>query len=179
MRDSSLTPWRQWTWPTWHSMRGNQFPELDDFFDDAWNMFPRMLTPSTRNEVSYAPVCDIRESDKEYVVAMDVPGMAKENISIEVSGNTIYVSGERKQEREHRDKEGHRSHVTERRFGRFERSFKLPSDADVSHVKATCDGGVLEIEIPKAKEAKRSRIAIESSGVGKMSKPALAPNKTN
>ena len=89
---------------------------------------------------------DIQGTKDKYVVSMDIPGMEKKNIDVEVKNNTLLVSGERTNENEENDKNYYRQ---ERSFGYFSQSLPLPDDADSSGISVDYNKGVLKIELPK------------------------------
>ena len=103
------------------------------------------------------PALDIWESDSEFVLALDLPGIQESDVSIEVDDGTLTVSGERERAVE---KTGDRFYRFERRFGAFSRSVALPPGVDESGIKANVEDGVLEIHIPKPEERKPKRIPI-------------------
>ena len=86
--------------------------------------------------------------------------MRKEDIEVSLDGNTLTISGERKQEEEHKEGEMYRS---ERYFGRFQRSITLPTPADADKIQASYKDGVLTIICPKSEEAKPKQIQVKTS----------------
>ena len=115
--------------------------------------------------VDFVPACDIDETDSHYLICMDLPGVAKEKLGVEITGHTLRVSGEKKHERES-GKGARRAY--ERYEGRFERSFTLPQVAATENVEADYKDGVLRISIPKSEEAKTKTRKIP---VGESSNP--------
>ena len=94
---------------------------------------------------------DIKDTRDEYVINMDLPGMDKNNINVEVKNNTLLVSGERKKDDEEK---GANFYKQQRSFGYFSQSLPLPDDANVEAIAVNYDKGVLKIEIPKLAKAK-------------------------
>ena len=90
---------------------------------------------------------EVMESDKEIVVRLEVPGMEKEDCRITIEGNMLYLSGEKRFERE--TQEG-TYHVMERAYGSFQRAIPLPSNVDKERAEATYKNGVLTVRLPKA-----------------------------
>lgn len=105
-----------------------------------------------------APVVDITESDEQYTISAEVPGVQRDDLTLEVHEGTLTLRGEKKSEREEQKERGRR---LERSYGAFSRSFAMPSDADLSKVGASFADGVLRIEVPKKPEAKPAQVAIK------------------
>ena len=109
-------------------------------------------------EGRFAPAVDVTESENEYQVRADVPGIKKQDLTIEVQDGQLTIRGERKSEREEKNEKARR---LERTYGAFSRSFTLPADADTSKVSASFHDGVLAIKIAKVPEAKPRQVAIK------------------
>jgi HSP20 family protein len=107
------------------------------------------------------PSIDVTEGDNTLQVRMDVPGVNPEEINIEVTGNTLRVSGERKEEKEEKGKTYHR---VERRSGSFARSLTLPCAVKDDKVSAESHEGVLTITLPKTEESKTHKVKVKSNG---------------
>ncbi len=95
------------------------------------------------------PAVDISEDDDQYLISAEVPGMDKDNITVEIKEKTLTIKGEKKTEEK---KEGRKYHRVETHYGSFERSFYLPDNIDEESVKASFKNGVLKLSIPKVKE---------------------------
>jgi HSP20 family protein len=108
----------------------------------------------------WMPAMDLVETDDHFVLRADLPGLAEEDVTIEVEDRVLTISGERKAEHE-LSKEGY--HRVERAFGAFSRALTLPEGVDADAVAATFDRGVLEVRIPKPEERKPRKVTI---GVG-------------
>jgi HSP20 family protein len=119
----------------------------------------------------FIPSMDLTETDTQYVLKADLPGVSEDDVSIELDDNVLTVSGERKSEREEK-KEGY--HRVERSFGHFGRSLTLPDGVDADAIAATFDKGVLEVRIPKPEQRQPRRVAIK---VGDAT-PALEGSET-
>jgi len=105
----------------------------------------------------WAPSVDIYENEDAFVLKAELPGFTKDDVQIELHNNRLTLRGERKQETEAKEDQYHRR---ERAYGRFERSFLLPTMIDADKVTATFKDGVLELRLPKSEAAKPKRIAI-------------------
>ncbi|KAJ3334332.1 hypothetical protein HDU76_000025 [Blyttiomyces sp. JEL0837] len=93
---------------------------------------------------------DFTETDTNYVIHTDVPGINKDEVNITIKDDVLTISGERKSEYEEKDDKKQR-HIVERRFGKFSRSVRLPQDVNVDEVNAKMENGVLELTIGKKK----------------------------
>ncbi|KAJ3334328.1 hypothetical protein HDU76_000021 [Blyttiomyces sp. JEL0837] len=93
---------------------------------------------------------DLTETDTNYILHTDVPGINKDDVNITVKDDVLTISGERKSAYEETDDKKHR-HIVERRFGKFSRSVRLPKDVDVEEVNAKMENGVLELTLGKKK----------------------------
>jgi len=133
----------------------------DRFFNDLIpSRFFRELMPSVmREEWELMPSFDISETDNGFVVKADLPGIDPKTLDITLSGNTLSVSGEKKEQNEQK---GERFHTIERRFGSFSRSFMLPGDVKEQGIEATYKDGVLQLTIPKAEPAKQKKIEVKT-----------------
>ena len=105
----------------------------------------------------WVPAMDLVETDDQFVLRADLPGLSEDDVSIELEDRVLTVSGERKAEHEDR-KEGY--YRVERAYGSFARSLTLPEGVDADAVAATFDKGVLEVRIPKPEERKPRKVAI-------------------
>ncbi len=140
----------RWTNDYWRPFNGlsELQSEMDRFFSSH--------TERGDNELS-AP-CDIEENESHFILSFDLPGVSKDQINIELNKNQLTVTGERKNEIE--DKTRHR---TERSYGKFVRSFTLPSSIDSERIEADFKDGVLTIAVAKLAAAKPRKIEIGST----------------
>jgi HSP20 family protein len=150
--------------------------EVDHLFEDfawQWPVGPfssrrrGLLAPlrglSTGLGIS-APAVDIVDLEKEIQVRAELPGMEEKDVDVEITDNILTIKGERKEEREEGEKEG-RYYLSERRYGSFERSLRLPESADCDKPDAKFSKGVLTIKFPKTKAAlqKAKKIKIKAA----------------
>ena len=138
--------------------RGN----LQSFQDEMNRMFDQFFRGGTGEEAgwgvrTWAPPVGIYETDDELILKAELPGVSKDDVSIEIHQNTLILRGQRKHEAEVKEEDYHR---VERAYGTFQRSFMLPTLVDQEHVQATYHDGVLELRLPKSEAAKPKRIAI-------------------
>ena len=126
--------------------------EIDRAFD---RMVRNWVSPVSFSEFDWNPVIDVSESDNDFVVKAEVPGVDAKDVDISIDNNNLIISGEKKQEQEEKDRNYYR---LERSYGSFRRSFALPADVDVERIKASSKDGVISIVIPKSGE-KKSRKA--------------------
>ena len=137
-------------WPEFTGFR-NRLPRL---FDQAWD------TPEPTG--SWFPVVNVEEGTDALLLTAELPGMAEEDVNLEIENNILTIRGEKREEREEADDE--RSyHVWERRYGSFQRAFTLPKSVAVDEVKADFDNGILTVRMPKAAEAKSRTIEIKGA----------------
>jgi HSP20 family protein len=100
------------------------------------------------------------ESKDDIRVMLELPGMRPEDVEVNLEDNVLTISGEKKEEREEEDQES-RWHLSERRYGRFSRSFVLPRDVEQEKIQARFENGVLNVTIPKSEKAKPRRINVQ------------------
>jgi HSP20 family protein len=125
-----------------------------------WEPFRSLnLAPTTPRTAlrRWLPALDVVERDDAYVLRTDLPGLAEEDVKIEVEDNVLTISGERKSESD--TTEGSYRRV-ERAFGSFSRRLQLPEGVDAEAISASFDKGVLEISIPKPEQRKPRRVEI-------------------
>jgi len=149
-------------------VRWNPFKEMDDLqrrlasvFDLA-SLRRSALTNDEENITvpEWAPAVDILEDEKEYLIKVELPEVAKEDVKVTVEGGTLTLSGERKAEKEEK---GRKYHRVERFYGRFERSFSLPEDAEAGKVNAEYKDGVLRVHLAKSEKSRPKQIEVKVS----------------
>lgn len=129
--------------------------EIPDF-DSLFSRF--FQEPTFSGVQTWAPPADVLETENELRVYLDIPGMKKEDLKIELPGNnTLLIQGERKFEAQ----EGVKYTRQERFYGTFARTFVLPSTIDVNKIGATFLDGVLEVVLPKAEASKARKIEVK------------------
>jgi HSP20 family protein len=139
----------------WSPIRNTFAPQhelnrlMDDFFGRRFD---------AESPTVWQPVVDIEESPEAYVVRAELPGMRLEDIKITVADNALSIRGEKQRDEE---KKGTTYHRVERVYGSFERSFSLGHAVAADKIEATYRDGVLEVNIPKAEEAKAREIQVK------------------
>jgi HSP20 family protein len=131
-------------WRSWEPFRG----VMDEFFGD-WARGP---------DAAMAPRVDITETDEAYKVRAELPGVGKDDVTVEVEQGMLSLRGEKKSRRDEKTEKGRRLECS---YGAFSRSFTLPPDADAEKISAQFKDGVLDVSIAKRPEAKAKQIAVK------------------
>jgi len=138
--------------------------ELDRVFDEpAWPSFRwPTFALATSEAVGWSPGIDVFEKDHRLVTKVDLPGMKKEDVKVEVTDGHLAISGERKRETEEKKDNIYRR---EREYGSFYRAVPLPEGVKIEDVKASFSDGVLEVSVPlpATQEAKVRKVEIEEA----------------
>jgi HSP20 family protein len=138
--------------------------EVDRMFDDFFSSFGgRGLRPMAGGSwQGVNPVIDLDETDKELVVRAELPGLDQKDFEVTLAGDVLTIKGEKKAEHEQKDGDGY---YTERRFGSFSRSVRLPFEVKDEKLDAKYDKGVLTIRVPKPAGAQKNvrRIEVKSA----------------
>jgi HSP20 family protein len=108
----------------------------------------------------WAPSVDISEDDKEWLVNAELPEVKKEDVKVTVENGVLTIRGERKFEKEEKDKKYHR---IERSYGNFLRSFSIPDASDATRVHAEFKDGVLKVHLPKSEKAMPKAVEVKVS----------------
>ncbi|SDD13662.1 Hsp20/alpha crystallin family protein [Actinokineospora iranica] len=142
---------------------GNQVGRWDPFreFEDLYSQLGRWMDSALGRldqGIAWAPLADVTEVEDAYVVEVDLPGVKREDVAIELVGNDLVVTGELKQ----KERQGLLRHRT-RRTGEFSYRVTLPDSVDADKVEASLDEGVLTIRVAKSEAAKPRRIAIRGT----------------
>lgn len=144
-------------------VRWDPVRELDLLQGDMNRLFDTFFqgrgagAPGNGGSRRWIPPMDLAETDEEFVLRADLPGLDKDDLEIEVKDRVLTISGEREAEHEDHSKGFHR---IERSFGRFSRSLDLPDGIEASAVTAEFDRGVLEVRIPKPEERQPTKVQI-------------------
>ncbi|MEX0769531.1 MAG: Hsp20/alpha crystallin family protein [Balneolaceae bacterium] len=128
---------------------GSKFSDvLDEFFNEA----------VSNRKHSFVPRIDVSETEKQYEIDVQLPGMKREDIKVQLEDGRLNISGERKLENE---TEGKTFHKVESSYGSFTRVFQLPDNIDQDSVKATYENGILTVSIGKSKDKVQKQISIK------------------
>jgi HSP20 family protein len=148
----------------YYSPLGQLHQEMDQLFDQFFNgVGPRPahaggLFRKSLSDGLLKPTLDIGATHKEYAISVEIPGVDQKDIKLEIVDNTLTISGEKKQEKEEKEKGYYR---VERAYGSFKRVLSLPEDADQDAIKAKFKKGVLNITLPKKTAAATETKQIE------------------
>ena len=144
--------------------RWDPFKEMEDAQNRLASFFglsPARLTNGEKEAITvtdWSPAVEITEDDKEWLVKADLPEVKKEDVKVTVENDVLTIMGERKFEKEEKNKKYHR---IERSYGTFLRSFALPDAADGSQVRAEFKDGVLKVHLPKSAKTKPKAVEVE------------------
>ena len=136
------------------------FETLRQEFDD---LFGRLATDWDGKWLTseFKAACDLSETADAYQIRMDVPGIKPDDITVQVTGDTVHVSGERKEEKEEKGKTFHR---VERRSGKFSEIVTLPGAVKDENVQAEFHDGVLTVTLPKTEASKTRTVKVKANG---------------
>lgn len=139
-------------------VRWNALPlsrEIDPIFDRYVLPVPGSFVPNSHD---WRPLVDIRETNDAYRIDLELPAIDPKDVTITFKDGVLTVAGERKSAT---DDESGRVHRSERRYGTFTRSFRLPEDADSDAIRATAKDGVIAITVAKSAKAAAREIEVE------------------
>lgn len=136
-----------------------------DVFDALEGVFNQdcnpdwFLKPVHQSKPGFVPALDLEETDDAYVAWVELPGMKRDDIKIDLTNNVLTIQGERKHEMEEK-KEGW--HLVERTYGKFYRAVRIQGGTvDSENIRASYKDGILEVTLPKSKESKPKQIPVE------------------
>jgi HSP20 family protein len=143
------------------SVVGNPFVslqrEIDRLFDDFTRGFP---TLADTGPAKLMPSVDVTETDKEIEITAELPGLEEKDVQINLSDNLLTIRGEKKAEKEQKDKN---YRIVERSYGSFERTLELPEGINAEAIKANISKGVLKVTLPKPVPAQSKKIEVKSA----------------
>jgi HSP20 family protein len=135
-------------------MIGQMEKEMRDLMEGFWGTDGGQLATT-----SFVPNVDVVEGEKEFTVTVDLPGLKPEEVQVEFKEGSLWITGERKEEKEEKGKTYHR---IERSYGEFRRVLPLPVAVKEGEIEAKFTDGMLKVSLPKAEEAKATRIEVKS-----------------
>jgi HSP20 family protein len=144
--------------------RWDPFREMDDLQTRLNSIFgrrPNRLADGNKETLTVAewlPLVDVSEDDKEYLIKAELPEVKKDDVKVTVENGVLTVTGERRFEKEEKDRKYHR---IERSYGSFTRSFSVPDDADDSKVSAEFKDGVLTMRLAKTEKARPKSVQVK------------------
>lgn len=139
-------------------IRWEPLREMEDLFRQYPTALLSGLVRGNGEASVWRPAADISETDQEYLVKAELPGINKEDVKIALQDGVLTISGERKVEEQQTDENRIR---VERFYGSFSRSFALPDNVDTANVRAESKDGVLLVHIPKKAPSKSQPITID------------------
>lgn len=142
-------------WPVWGSRRAGEPWPQSLWYGDPFRGFE---WPSAWGGEGTLGRADLSETDSGFELQIDLPGLHKDDISVDYSGGILTVAGERSDEREDKRK-GY--YLSERSYGSVRRSFRIPDSVKTDEIRADFKDGVLTLTLPKSEEAKTSSRRIE------------------
>jgi HSP20 family protein len=159
MMIGSLIPRRERTlFPTTDRFTGmmSRFEdEMEDLMDRFWGGERGWLT----EKPGFVPTVDLVESENEFAVTVDLPGLKPEEVNVELKNGNLWITGKREEEKEEKGKTYHR---VERRHGEFRRILPFTTPIEEEKIEAKFENGVLKITVPKGEEAKTKHIEVKS-----------------
>jgi HSP20 family protein len=131
--------------------------EIDRLFDDFTRGFP---TIADTGPAKLMPSIDVTETDKEIEITAELPGLEEKDVQINLSDNLLTIRGEKKAEKEQKDKN---YRIVERSYGSFERTLELPEGVNADAIKANISKGILKVTVPKPVPAQSKKIEVKSA----------------
>lgn len=166
--EKSTAPEQQAGWTPFESLKREIDRLFDDFHPFGWRL------PMARSPFDFAlhrlsgagwpvaPAIDLAEKEKQYEITAELPGLDEKDVEISLSNQTLTIKGEKKEEKEEKQKD---YYLSERRYGSFQRSFQLPEGVDADKIDATFSKGILTVKLPKTAGAQKAekRISIKAA----------------
>ncbi|WP_296069940.1 Hsp20/alpha crystallin family protein [uncultured Agrobacterium sp.] len=156
-KEKAVTP-AGYFWSPFETLRAEVDRLFDDFLPSSWRAPDHFSNGHMLDGWSTAPAVDLVEKEEAYEVTAECPGLDAKNVDVKFSNGLLTIRGEKSEEKEDKQKE---YHLSERRYGSFQRSFSLPNHVDADKITATFEKGVLTVKLPKSPEAKKNERKIE------------------
>ncbi len=146
-------------WDPFEDLRGAQdeLNQMSPALAHALGLHGQRQAAAAASTPAWVPALDISERKDAYLITVELPGVELDDVQITMEGNLLSIQGERHVANDSSEQQFHR---IERRYGTFRRSITLPDHVMTDAVQATAGGGVLQIIVPKAEEAKPKRIQV-------------------
>ncbi len=166
--EKSATPAPSEAWAPFESLR----KEIDRLFDTFHPLRSRLPSTLPRFDLDLprlsrggwpvAPAFDLAEKADGYELSAELPGIDEKNVEIKLANHTLTIKGEKTEEKEEKEKD---YHLSERRYGSFQRSFQVPEGVDTDKIEASFAKGILTVKLPKTAEAQKSqkKIAVKAA----------------
>ncbi len=138
--------------------RWEKLPVFSTFQDEMSRVFDNFLSHEASFGMDWRPVVDVAETESNLTVKVEIPGIDPKDIDISITGDTLTLKGEKKEEKENIGKSYHR---VESSYGSFKRIIILPASVDADKVTAKGKNGILEITLPKKEESKSKKISVK------------------
>jgi HSP20 family protein len=152
-------------WTPFDGLRRQIDRLFDDFHPFDWRLpsvFGAEMPRIERAAWQVAPAMDVAEKDDAYEIAAELPGLDEKDVEIKLANHILVIKGEKSDQKEEKRKD---YHLSERRFGSFQRNFQLPESVDIDRIEANFAKGVLTIRLPKTAEARKAekRIPVKAA----------------
>jgi HSP20 family protein len=156
----TLMPWREKPITPWTEGFSRTFARMDEEFEE---LLERLFHPEEGRMMPskewFTPRMDLTETETGYEVKVDLPGLKPEEVKVELKGNELSITGERKEEKEEKGKTFHR---VERRYGEFRRILPLPEKVREEAIEAKVENGVLTVIVPKVEPVTPKTIEVKA-----------------
>jgi HSP20 family protein len=161
--EKSAAPAQTESWTPFESLHREVDRLFDGFHPFGWrlpstrSLFDLDMPRLRRATWPVAPAMDLVENEKEYEITAELPGIDEKNIEIKLTSRVLTIKGEKREEKEEKEKD---YYLSERRYGSFHRSFQLPEVVDADKIEANFAKGVLTVKLPKTAEAQQAEKTI-------------------
>ncbi len=139
---------------------GNLFASLQREIDRVFDDFTRGWPSFHMTNADLTPRMDIAETDKEIEISAELPGLEEKDVQVHVADNVLTIKGEKKAEKEQKDKN---YHMVERSYGSFYRTLNLPAGINADAIKANLANGVLKVTVPKPAAAQAKKVEVKTA----------------
>ncbi len=148
---------------TFMPFRNGNLAPLEDLAREVDSLVQNIFDPEERTQQTrhFAPAANLAETETAYELALDLPGVSADDVSVELNDGKLIVSGERVQESEESGKTFHR---VERRYGKFRRVVNIPAPIADDQITAEYSNGVLTVTLPKSEKLKVKKIVVNNKG---------------